>query len=163
MGASHQRPHLDETCPTQHPRFLLCCHLGSLSAATSPGAEKAILSRDRQRPLEAEGSGFGSMENGAKSLGLGGGNQDQELPPEPASFSQVALLILDRAGGTFGGQPSCLQLRALPGLPSSQPCLPLGPIPFGWLIFCLGQREANLGCYTSYTETVLGPLDLTEV
>lgn len=81
------------------------------------------MSRDRQRLLEAEGSGFGSMENGAKSLGLGGGNQDQELPPEPASFSQVALLILDRAGGTFRGQPSCLQLRALPGLPSSQPCL----------------------------------------
>lgn len=102
------------------------------------------------------------MENGAKSLGLGGGTRTRSCPLN-LPLSPKLFLILDRAGGTFGGQPSCLQLRALPGLPSSQPCLPLGPIPFGWLIFCLGQREANLGCYTSYTETVLGPLDLTEV
>lgn len=111
-------------------------------------------SNNVQGQAEAFGSrGIWVWLHGKRSQVLGswgeGGDQDQELPPEPASFSQVALLILDRAGGTFGGQPSCLQLRALPGFPSSQPCLPLGPIPFGWLIFCLGQREANLGCYTS--------------
>lgn len=35
--------------------------------------------------------------------------------------------------------------------------------PLDGSILCLRQREANLGCYTSHTETVLGPLDLTGV
>lgn len=62
------------------------------------------------------------------------------------------------------------QSRALPGLPSSWPYLPLdsepgpGPSkdegqdrPFS---LCVGRRGASLGCYTSRTETVLGPMDL---
>ena len=59
------------------------------------------------------------------------------------------------------------QPRALPGLPPGRPYLPLepGPDPSPFLgrglgsppSLCLGRRGASLGCYTSRTETVLGP------
>lgn len=63
------------------------------------------------------------------------------------------------------------QPRALPGLPSGRPYLPLepgpGPSPFRGQgpgsppSLCLRRRGASLGCYTSRTETVLGlPADL---
>lgn len=60
------------------------------------------------------------------------------------------------------------QPRALPGLPSSWPYLPLDPglalapwrtgagiVPS----LCLGRSGSILSCYTSRTETVLGPMD----
>ena len=59
------------------------------------------------------------------------------------------------------------QPRALPGLPPGRPYLPLEPRPdpspfLGRGLgsppsLCLGRRGASLGCYTSRTETVLGP------
>lgn len=61
--------------------------------------------------------------------------------------------------------------RALPGLPCSQPYLlldlglALAPPRMGASIapsLCLGWRGASLGCYTSRTETVLGPMNLVE-
>lgn len=146
MGTSQQRPRLDDPPPSTPDAFcaiiwavsLICCHL--------TWGRKAIMSRDRQRPLEAEGSWWG--------------NQDQELPPEPASSSQAALLTLDRAGGTFGGQPSCPQPRALPGFPCSQPCLLLGPGPFGWLRFLPGAEGSQpWRLHISHRDSI-GPLGL---
>lgn len=105
------------------------------------------MSRDRQRPLEAEGSWWG--------------NQDQELPPKPASSSQAVLLTLDRAGGTLGASPPVHSPVPYQGSLAASLASCWAPVPLGGSIFCLGQREANLGGYTSHTETVLGPLDLT--
>lgn len=116
------------------------------------------MSRDRQKPLEAEGSGFGSMENGAKSLDLHGGIQEQQLP---SSSSQAALSILNKAGGTFRGSPPAHSPVPYQGFLLTS--LASHWAPLDGSILCLGQREANLGCYTSHTKTVLGPLDLTGV
>lgn len=65
------RGHICMKPAPQHRRFLLCCHLGSLSAATSPGAEKQCLGTGRGlwKPRDL---GLAPWKR-AKSLGLGGG------------------------------------------------------------------------------------------
>lgn len=138
---------------SQHLSCLPCCPLGNLICCHPTWGTKAVMSRDRQKPLEAEGSGFASMENGSSR-----GIQEQELP---SSSSQATLLILNKAGGMFGGSPPAHSPVPYQGFLLAS--LASRSAPLDGSVLCLGQREANLGCYTSHTKTVLCPLDLTGV
>lgn len=86
-------------------------------------------------------------------------------PPPPSCSPDLWVKQKQLLGAAC---PPCPQPRALPGLPSSRPYLPLDPKPgpAPWRVgsrvapsCCLGQRGTSLSCYTSLTETVLGPVD----
>ncbi|KAI4558566.1 hypothetical protein MJG53_013588 [Ovis ammon polii x Ovis aries] len=88
------------------------------------------------------------------------------LAVSPAPSAALLTLWMRQEEHEGASLPSH-QPRALPGLPSGRPYLPLepgpGPSPFGGRgpgsppSLCLEWRGASLGCYTSCTETVLGP------
>lgn len=126
----------------------VCCH--------PTWGREAIMPRDRQTPLGAEGSGFGSGK-WSRVLGPSWGSRSRSCLPLPPKLLSRFSIRQERLGAASCPQPSAL----LTGRPSRQPCPPPGPSDGSGL--CLGQREANLGCYTSHTKTVLGPLALTGV
>lgn len=121
---------------------------------------KAIMSRDRQKPSETKGSGLvpWKMEPSPRILM---GNPGAGAASCTASSSQAALLSLHKAGGRFRGSPPAHSPVPYQGFLLAS--LASRWAPSDGSVLCLGQREANLGCYTSHTETVLGPLDLTGV
>lgn len=105
------------------------------------------------------------MENGTKSLDLrvGGGGRPRScllnLPFPPKLLSW----FWTKQEEHFGGIPPALSPVPYQGflLASLASCWALTSLDGS--ILCLGQSEANLGCYTSHTKTVLGPLDLIGV
>lgn len=144
---------------------------GSL-APSSRGGEKAIMSRDRGwgsstglwRLRAGSGSGRPRMDGPLSPRGTRSGRGRLAVSPAP---SAALLTLWMRQEEHEGASLPSHQPRALPGLPSGRPYLPLepgpGPSPFGGRgpgsppSLCLEWRGASLGCYTSCTETVLGP------
>lgn len=159
MEANQRRTHL-EVAPTPAPQMPSMLSSGQSVCCHPTRGRKAIMSRDRQKPLEAKGSGLvpWKME---PSPGILMGDPGAGAASCTVSSSQAALLSLHKAGGRFWGSPPAHSPVPYQGFLLAS--LASRWAPSDGSVLCLGQREANLGCYTSHTETVLGPLDLTGV
>lgn len=159
MEANQRRTHL-EVAPTPAPQMPSMLSSGQSVCCHPTRGRKAIMSRDRQKPSETKGSGLvpWKMEPSPRILM---GNPGAGAASCTASSSQAALLSLHKAGGRFWGSPPTHSPVPYQGFLLAS--LASRWAPSDGSVLCLGQREANLGCYTSHTETVLGPLDLTGV
>jgi hypothetical protein len=127
---------------------------------------KAIISRDRQRGFR----GCGILANRARSLDLRWGNQEGPLflalPPSISSNCSSAPWV--RQEEHSGASLPTLQPRALPGLPSGCPYLPLDPRP-AWLLYRVGAGIVPFSAWgrrcqprllhISHRDSI-GPLDL---
>lgn len=155
MKANQRRTHL-EVAPTPAPQMPSMLSSGQSVCCHPTRGRKAIMSRDRQKPSEAKGSGLvpWKMEPSPRILM---GDPGAGAASCTASSSQAALLSLHKAGGRFR-VPSCPQPSALPGLPSSQPCLPLGP--FGWLRSLPGAEGSQPWLLHISHRDSIGPLGL---
>lgn len=132
---------------------------GGCQAASPHGGRKAIMSRDRHGLWELQ-----EQRSRAFSCGWGPGGGGRC----PLHAPRCSLALRTRQEEHLGVASPAPQPRALPGLPSSWPYLPLDPglalapwrtgagiVPS----LCLGRSGSSLSCYTSRTETVLGPMD----
>lgn len=157
MEANQRRTHL-EVAPTPAPQMPSMLSSGQSVCCHPTRGRKAIMSR--QKPSEAKGSGLvpWKMEPSPRILM---GDPGAGAASCTASSSQAALLSLHKAGGRFRGSPPAHSPVPYQGFLLAS--LASRWAPSDGSVLCLGQREANLGCYTSHTETVLGPLDLTGV
>ena len=146
MEASQGKPHLDETCPLQHQSP---CMLSS-GQPNLPPPHLGQINHNVQGQTEAFGSpGIWIWHHRKWNQALGSWWVNEELPFEPATSSQAALLICTGQDEHLGASLPVHSCISYQGFPLASPVSHWVPV--------------NLECYTFHNKTVISPLYLTAV